>query len=75
LTAWPTMPCASRNGTPAATEQRRLLPQLRVDLRQALAARAVLARRDVVGGTAPDRVRTEVTRWQQQLAAMNDTNR
>jgi argininosuccinate lyase len=52
-----------------AAEQRRLLPQLRADLKQALAARAVLARRDVVGGTAPARVRAEVTRWQQQLAA------
>jgi argininosuccinate lyase len=52
-----------------ASEQRRLLPQLQVDLKQALAARTVLARRDVQGGTAPSRVRTEVTRWQQQLAA------
>jgi argininosuccinate lyase len=52
-----------------ADEKRRLLPQLRVDLRQELAAGAVLARRDVVGGTAPARVRTEVEHWQTQLAA------
>ncbi|MCU0865885.1 MAG: argininosuccinate lyase [Planctomycetes bacterium] len=58
-----------------AAEQQRLLPQLRVDLRQALAAHTVLARRAVVGGTAPDRVRTEVTRWQQRLAAWNGTHR
>jgi argininosuccinate lyase len=51
-----------------AAEQQRLLPQLRVDLREALAARAVLARRDVVGGTAPARVRDEVQRWRQRLA-------
>ncbi len=50
------------------SEQRRLLPQLRGDLQQALAARTVLARRDVLGGTAPGRVRSEVTRWQQLLA-------
>ena len=58
-----------------ADEQRRLLPQLQVDLKQALAARTVLARRDVQGGTAPTRVRTEVTRWQQQLAAWSGTLR
>lgn len=52
-----------------ATEQARLLPGLRADLREALAARTVLARRDVVGGTAPARVRDEIRRWQQQLAA------
>jgi argininosuccinate lyase len=52
-----------------AAEQRRLLPQLKVDLEQALAARAVLARRDVIGGTAPSRVQHEARRWQQTLAA------
>lgn len=52
-----------------AAEQRRLFPQLQVDLPKALAASTVLARRDVVGGTAPNRVRAEVERWQQQLAA------
>jgi argininosuccinate lyase len=57
------------------SEQQRLLPQLRADLKQALAARTVLARRSVQGGTAPDRVRTEVTRWHQQLAAWNGTHR
>ena len=49
-------------------EQRRLLPQLHVDLKQALAARAVLARRNVIGGTAPSRVQNEVHRWRQALA-------
>jgi argininosuccinate lyase len=52
-----------------ADERHRLLPGLAADLAQELAAPAVLARRDVVGGTAPDRVRAEVGRWQQQLAA------
>ncbi len=51
-----------------AAEQQRLLPQLRGDLRAQLAARAVLDRRNTVGGTAPSRVRAEVERWQQQLA-------
>jgi argininosuccinate lyase len=50
-----------------AAEQQRLLPQLRIDLRQPLAAAAVLARRDVLGGTAPARVRAEVARWQREL--------
>jgi argininosuccinate lyase len=50
-------------------EQRRLLPQLDVDLREALAVRAVLDRRAAIGGTAPARVREVVERWQQQLAS------
>jgi argininosuccinate lyase/amino-acid N-acetyltransferase len=53
-------------------EQRRLLPQLRVDLKQALSARTVLARRDVVGGTAPTRVRDQVARWRHQLQLWNE---
>ena len=28
---------------------------------------AVLARRDVIGGTAPERVRNEVARWKQRI--------
>ena len=51
-----------------ADEQRRLLPQLRTDLRQALAARTVLARRAVIGGTAPERVRAEVERARRLLS-------
>lgn len=51
-----------------ADEQRRLLPQLRCDLRAELAAPVVLARRNVVGGTAPQRVRDEVARLQRRLA-------
>jgi argininosuccinate lyase len=47
-----------------AAEQQRLLPQLRSDLRTALAAPAVLARRQAIGGTAPVRVKAEVERWQ-----------
>lgn len=58
-----------------AAEQARLLPGVRADLRDALAARTVLARRDVVGGTAPLRVRAEILRWQQQLAAWSGSER
>jgi argininosuccinate lyase len=50
-----------------AAEQKRLLPQLTGDLGQRLSASAVLARRDVQGGTAPSRVRAEVERWQREL--------
>ena len=57
-----------------ADEQRRLLPQLRVDLQHALDAKTVLARRDVAGGTAPTRVRDQVTRWQLQLAAWSGSS-
>ena len=54
-----------------AAEQRRLLPQLHLDLSQALAANVILARRDVLGGTAPRRVREQVARWQQLVLAAN----
>jgi len=50
-----------------AAERRGLLPQLDADLQQALSATAVLARRDVLGGTAPRQVALEVARWQQRL--------
>jgi argininosuccinate lyase len=43
-----------------AAEQKALLPGLRTDLRKALDTDAVLARRDVLGGTAPARVREQV---------------
>jgi argininosuccinate lyase len=46
-----------------------LLPELRVDLRQELAVTAVLARRRALGGTAPERVRSECARWKQLLTA------
>ena len=49
-------------------DQRELLPQLDVDLAESLSVAAVLARRDVVGGTAPARVRAEVERWRIQIA-------
>jgi argininosuccinate lyase len=48
-------------------EQRRLLPQLDVDLQAALAVRAVLDRRNSIGGTAPERVRSEAARWRAEL--------
>ncbi|MBL8729191.1 MAG: argininosuccinate lyase [Planctomycetes bacterium] len=50
-------------------EQRRLLPQLDVDLRAALAVRAVLDRRNNIGGTAPERVRREAAHWRDELDA------
>lgn len=52
-------------------EQKKLLPQLTVDLKQPLAAAAVLARRDVLGGTAPVRVRDELLRWRRLLENWN----
>ena len=48
--------------------QRELLPQLDADLAETLSVAAVLARRDVIGGTAPARVRAEVERWRIQIA-------
>ena len=48
--------------------QRELLPQLSEGLAESLSLEAVLARRDVVGGAAPARVRAEVERWRVQLA-------
>jgi argininosuccinate lyase len=49
-------------------ERARLLPELEGDLRALLSVDAVLARRDVVGGTAPARVRAEIARWSKELA-------
>lgn len=48
--------------------QRELLPGLDADLADCLSVAAVLARRDVVGGTAPARVRAEIERWRIQVA-------
>ena len=48
-------------------ERQRLLPQVRGDLRELLSVSTVLARRDVLGGTAPARVREQVARWQREL--------
>lgn len=50
-----------------ADEQKRLLPQLQGDLKAQLSATAVLARRDVIGGTAPRRVQQEIARWHQEF--------
>ncbi len=44
-----------------------LLPELDDDLGELLAVEAVLARRNTLGGTAPERVRAEATYWQQEL--------
>jgi len=49
-------------------EQQKLLPQLQGDLAELLSVDSVLKRRDVVGGTAPDRVRAEVERWRILIA-------
>ena len=51
-----------------AEERRRLLPQIAVDLRKALSARAVLERRNGIGGTAPARVAAATEHWNQVLA-------
>ncbi|WP_145071009.1 argininosuccinate lyase [Engelhardtia mirabilis] len=44
-----------------------LLPELGEDLSEALSIDAVLARRSVVGGTAPVRVHAEAERWKTEL--------
>lgn len=49
-------------------DQRELLPELDEELAESLSVPAVLARRDVIGGTAPARVRAEVERWRIQIA-------
>ena len=49
-------------------DQQELLPQLDEDLAESLSVTSVLARRDVVGGTAPARVRAEVERWRETIA-------
>lgn len=51
-----------------SADQKELLPQLDGDLAELLSVDAVLARRDVIGGTAPTRVRAEVERWRIQIA-------
>lgn len=51
-----------------ADEQKQLLPQLDGDLAELLSVKAVLARRNVIGGTAPERVRAEVERWRIMIA-------
>lgn len=49
-------------------ERQALLPELAADLSELLSVDAVLARRDVLGGTAPRRVAAEVARWRACLA-------
>ena len=51
-----------------AAEQKTLLPQLNCDLADSLSVEAVLNRRNVIGGTAPARVRAEVERWRILIA-------
>ena len=50
-------------------EQRAMFPELDGSLRRDLDVQRVLARRKVVGGTAPTRVRAEVRGWKRRLAA------
>jgi argininosuccinate lyase len=51
-----------------ATERARLLPELAsIDLARELSTAAVLARRAVVGGTAPSSIRAELRRWNKEL--------
>jgi len=50
------------------SEQKKLLPQLDGDLAELLSVDSVLNRRDVIGGTAPNRVRAEVERWRIMIA-------
>lgn len=49
-------------------DQDSLLPQLDGDLAELLSVESVLHRRDVIGGTAPNRVRAEVERWRILIA-------
>ncbi len=49
-------------------DQDKLLPQLDGDLAELLSVESVLNRRNVIGGTAPNRVRAEVERWRIQIA-------
>ena len=46
-----------------------LFPELQGNLAAALITDAILARRDVIGGTAPARVRAEVNAWNERLLA------
>ena len=47
--------------------QRALFPELKQDLAQALRVEALLERRAVLGGTAPERVREEAALWRARL--------
>ncbi len=51
---------------------KKLLPELvGLDLARELHVDAVLARRDVVGGTAPNQVRAQIQRWREEFAAID----
>jgi len=52
-----------------AARRKELFPELTADLAEALSPEAVIARRDVLGGTAPRRVQAEVKRWKERLEA------
>ena len=52
-----------------AERRAELLSELDVDLAEALSVEAVLARRDVLGGTAPEQVRAQVAAWKERLMA------
>ena len=54
--------------TGLAPERRaELFPEVAGDLTESLATEAVLARRDVLGGTAPTRVRAAAAEWKKEL--------
>ena len=50
-----------------AERRAELLPELDVDLAEALSVEAVLARRDVLGGTSPAQVSAQVATWKERL--------
>ena len=57
---------------PAKLKQ--LLPELagNVDLKSALSVDACLARRNVVGGTAPGQVAAEIKDWKKEIRSWNN---
>ena len=55
----------------SAARRAELLGELGAGWEAELSVGAILARRDVVGGTAPARVRAEVERWKERLQAWN----
>ena len=51
-----------------ANTLREMFPELDIDWQAELSVDAVLARRNALGGTAPERVREEIADWQERLA-------
>ena len=50
-----------------ADRRRALFPELGRDLSEALSLESLLARRNAIGGTAPERVRAELADWKERL--------